>query len=154
MVRRSAKLTDARKKARERAAAQIEREESLLSLAEDFIVAEEELGSIEASLENQIDKINERAERERERARDAAKQNGEDLRATQARVANAMVDLGAKPTDVAARLGVSAGELRKLRALGSETQKEDSASTEPSASTEANPSAAEVIPEARLAAGS
>lgn len=154
MVRRSAKLTDARKKARERAAAQIEREESLLSLAEDFIVAEEELGSIEASLSNQIDKINERAERERERARDAARQNGEDLRATQARVANSMVELGAKPTDVAARLGVSAGELRKLRALDSEARKEETPSPEPSASTEANPSTTEVNPEPRLAAGS
>lgn len=41
MVRRSAKLTEARKKARERAATQIEREESLLTLAEKFIVAEE-----------------------------------------------------------------------------------------------------------------
>lgn len=154
MVRRSAKLTDARKKARERAAAQIEREESLLSLAEDFIVAEEELGSIEASLENQIDKINERAERERERARDAATKNGEDLRATQARVANAMVELGAKPTDVAARLGVSPGELRKLRALDSGQSSEENSSAEPSESTEAEPSAAESNPEARLVAGS
>lgn len=150
MVRRSAKLTDARKKARERAAVQIEREESLLRLAEDFIVAEESLGSIEASLQDQIDKINERAERDRARARGTAKKNGEDLRAGQARVADEMVELGAKPTDVAARLGVSAGDLRKLRALDVEKMKEEPPA-EPSDSVPAPTESPVVSGEAQIA---
>lgn len=135
MVRRSAKLTEARKKARERAAAQIEREESLLNLAEKFIVAEEELSTIDDSLQDQIRKIDERAERERDRAREAAETNGEDLRSTQASVADEMVELGAKPADVAARLGISVSELRKLRSNKSSKDKSEAESAEQSSPT-------------------
>lgn len=119
MVRRSAKLTEARKKARERAAAQIEREESLLKMAEEFIVAEEQLDAIDGDLDSQIAKIDERAERDRQRARDTAEKSGEDLRLSQAIVAEQMIAVGTKPTEVASRLGISAGVLKKLRALPS-----------------------------------
>lgn len=119
MVRRSAKLTEARRKARERAATQIEREESLLKLAEDFIVAEEQLDAIDGDLESQIAKIDERAERDRARARDTAEKSGEDLRLSQAIVAEQMIEVGVKPTEAASRLGISAGDLKKLRALQS-----------------------------------
>lgn len=139
MVRRSAKLTEARKKARERAATQIEREESLLTLAEKFIVAEEELDTIDDSLQDQIRKIDERAEKDRERARESAKTNGEDLKAAQASVADEMVELGAKPADVAARLGISVGELRKLRSINSD---KNSSETAPVSPTPAEPAPA------------
>lgn len=98
-----ASLTAAERRAREQAAKFIDRNEQLLAAAAQFFGAAEEAERIAAKFERQRAKLAEGEAAELE-ACTAAK----------AQAATAMLDVGAKQPEAAARLGISTAELRRL----------------------------------------
>lgn len=98
-----ASLTAAERRAREQAAKYIDRNEQLLAAAAQFFGAAEEAERIAAKFDRQRAKLAEGEAAEME-ACTAAK----------AQAATAMLDVGAKQPEAAARLGISTAELRRL----------------------------------------
>lgn len=101
-LRKSAKQTDARRRAREKAAQFRELQDTLEQHAVDYFVA---IDSVDAT--------NEETEREIEKLRDRAASKTREARDTADRIIGRMIDAGANATEVAARLGVSVREVKK-----------------------------------------
>jgi hypothetical protein len=100
--RKSAKQTDARRRAREKAAQFRELQDTLEQLATDYFVAVDSVDETNEETEREIAKLRERAEQQTQKARDEADQ-----------VIVRMVAAGASPAEVAARLGVTPREVKK-----------------------------------------
>ena len=101
-LRKSAKQTDARRRAREMAAQFRELQDKLEQLAADYFVAIDSVDATNDETEREIARLRERAEQQTRKARDDAE-----------RVVARMLDAGASPVEVAARLGITAREARK-----------------------------------------
>lgn len=101
-VRKSAKQTDARRRAREKAAQFRELQDTLEQLATDYFVAVDSVDEANEEAEREIAKIRKRAEQQTQKARDVADQ-----------VIVRMVTAGASAAEVAARLGVTSREVKK-----------------------------------------
>lgn len=100
--RKSAKQTDARRRAREKAAQFRELQDTLEQLATDYFVAVDSVDETNEETEREIAKLRERAEQQTQKARDEAEQ-----------VIVRMVAAGASAAEVAARLGVTPREVKK-----------------------------------------
>ena len=100
--RKSTKQTDARRRAREKATQFRELQDKLEQLATDYFLFNDSVDETNAETEREIAKLRERAEKQTKKARDDA-----------ARVIIRMVDAGAKPDEVAARLGLPVREVRR-----------------------------------------
>jgi hypothetical protein len=101
-VRKSAKQTEARRRAREKAAEFREQQDKLEQLAVDYFVAADSLDEIDAATEKEIAAV---------RAR-AAKQSA-DARAKAESVMQKMLALGITRAEVASRLGVAVRDVKK-----------------------------------------
>lgn len=124
--RKSTRAINARKKALEATRAFQEREERLLSLAEDFFKIFESNGSatIEKKIQEHEAKIIE--------LRKQLVQVEKDSETEQAKVIAHFKEEGANNTEIASRLELSTGDVRKL-------SKRDTASAQPETNTENNP---------------
>lgn len=100
--RKSAKQTDARRRARDKAAKFRELQDTLEQLATDYFVAVDSVEDTNEETEREIAKLRERAAKQTQKARDDADQ-----------VIVRMVDAGASPAEVADRLGVTVREVKK-----------------------------------------
>lgn len=101
--RKSAKQTDARRRAREKAAQFRELQDTLEQLATDYFVSIDSVDETNDETEREIAKLRERAEKQTQKARVDA-----------ARTIVSMVKAGAKPDEVAARLGLTVREVKKV----------------------------------------
>ena len=101
-ARKSAKQTDARRRAREKAAKFRELQDTLEQLATDYFVAVDSVDEVNEETEREIAKLRAHGEEQAQKARDDAD-----------RVMLRMIDAGASPAEVAARLGVTVREVRK-----------------------------------------
>ena len=118
-LRKSAKQTDARRRAREKAAQFRERQDTLEQLATDYFVAVDSIEETNQEAEREIAKLRERAEKQSQKSRDEAD-----------RVIVRMVDAGASTTEVAARLGVQVRDIKKAtKARPAPTAPDSSSST-------------------------
>lgn len=104
-VRKSAKQTEARRRARERAAEFRARQDKLEQLAVDYFVAAESLDEIDAAAEKEIAAVRARAEKQSAEARASAED-----------VMQRMLTLGITRAEVAERLGVSVRDVKKAPA--------------------------------------
>ncbi|WP_104080925.1 hypothetical protein [Cryobacterium sp. Y11] len=102
-VRKSAKQTAARTRAREKAAEFRSKQDKLEQLATDYFVATDSLEDIEASAEKEIAAV-----RERTAKRSAAAQANADA------VIASMLALGTPRGEVADRLGIPTRDVKKL----------------------------------------
>lgn len=102
-LRKSAKQTDARRRAREKAAQFRELQDTLEQLATDYFVATDSIEETNEEVEREIAKLRERAEKQSQKSRDEAD-----------RVIVRMVDAGASTSEVAARLGVQMRDVRRV----------------------------------------
>lgn len=100
--RKSAKQTDARRRAREKAAQFRELQDTLEQLATDYFVAVDSVDETNEETEREIAKLRKRAEQQTQKARDVGDQ-----------VIVRMVAAGASAAEVAARLGVTSREVRR-----------------------------------------
>lgn len=100
-VRKSAKQTQARKRAREKAGEFRAQQEQLEQLAVDYFVAAESLDEIQEETERQIAALREKAEKQSESAREDADT-----------VVQKMLAL-VNRTEVAARLGINVRDVKK-----------------------------------------
>ena len=100
--RKSAKQTDARRRAREKAAQFRELQDTLEQLATDYFVAVDSVDETNEETEREIAKLREQAEQQTQKARHEAD-----------RVIVRMVAAGASAAEVAARLGVTPREVRR-----------------------------------------
>ena len=133
-VRKSAKQTEARRRAREKAAEFRERQDKLEQLAVDYFVAADSLDEIDAATEKEIAAVRARAERQ-----------SADARAEADAVMQKMLALGITRAEVASRLGVALRDVKKAPAgNGGETS-----STEAAQPTEDEGKSAEVPAEQR-----
>lgn len=101
-VRKSAKQTEARRRAREKAAEFRARQDKLEQLAVDYFVAADSLDEIDAAAEKEIAMVRARAEKQSADARGAAES-----------VMHKMLALGISRAEVAERLGVSVRDVKK-----------------------------------------
>nr|WP_181716129.1 hypothetical protein [Cryobacterium sp.]QJS06303.1 hypothetical protein [Cryobacterium sp.] len=101
-ARKSAKLTAARQLAREKSAQFREREDKLESLAVDYFTYVE-----------QVDEVNELAEKEIVRIRAQAERNTANRRASAAATIVAMLAAGASRAEVAGRLGIATRDVKR-----------------------------------------
>ncbi|MFE6767296.1 hypothetical protein [Streptomyces sp. NPDC057689] len=101
-VRKSAKQTEARRRAREKAAEFRARQDKLEQLAVDYFVAADSLDEIDAAAEKEIAAVRARAEKQSAEARASAED-----------VMQRMLALGITRAEVAERLGVSVRDVKK-----------------------------------------
>ncbi|WIE56320.1 hypothetical protein [Curtobacterium sp. MCBD17_003] len=101
-VRKSAKQTEARRRAREKAAEFRARQDKLEQLAVDYFVAADTLDDIDEAMEKEIAAVRAFAEQQRSTAR----RNADD-------VMQKMLGLGITRAEVAERLGVSVRDVKK-----------------------------------------
>lgn len=133
-VRKSAKQTEARRRAREKAAEFRERQDKLEQLAVDYFVAADSLDEIDAATEKEIAAVRARAEKQ-----------SADARAEADAVMQKMLALGITRAEVASRLGVALRDVKKAPAgNGGETS-----SIEAAQPTEGEGKSAEVLAEQR-----
>lgn len=120
-VRKSAKQTEARRRARERAAEFRARQDKLEQLAVDYFVAADSLDEIDAAAEKEIAAVRARAEKQSAEARASADE-----------VMQRMLALGITRAEVAERLGVSVRDVKKAPAgnAGADSPTGDAASSE------------------------
>jgi len=100
--RKSAKQTDARRRARDKAAKFRELQDTLEQLATDYFVAVDSVEDTNEETEREIARLRERAAKQTQVARDNADQ-----------VIVRMVEAGASLAEVADRLGVTLREVKK-----------------------------------------
>jgi hypothetical protein len=126
-VRKSAKQTEARRRAREKAAEFRARQDKLEQLAVDYFVAADSLDEIDAAAEKEIAAVRERAEKQSADARSEAEG-----------VMHKMLALGITRAEVAERLGVSVRDVKKAPAgsAGAASSPEAAEPSEESASSE------------------
>jgi hypothetical protein len=101
-LRKSAKQTDARRRAREKAAQFRELQDTLEQLATDYFVAIDSIEETNEEAEREIAKLRERAEKQSQKSRDEAD-----------RLIVKMMNAGANPVEVAARLGVTVRDVKR-----------------------------------------
>jgi hypothetical protein len=101
-VRKSAKQTEARRRARERAAEFREQQDRLEHLAVDYFVAADSLDEIAAATEKEVAAVRARAEKQ-----------SADARAEAESVMQKMLALGVTRAEVASRLGVAVRDIKK-----------------------------------------
>jgi hypothetical protein len=101
-VRKSAKQTEARRRAREKSAEFREQQDKLEQLAVDYFVAADSLDQIDAATEREIAAVHARAEKQSADARAAAEA-----------VMQKMLALGITRAEVASRLGVAVRDVKK-----------------------------------------
>lgn len=118
--RKSAKQTDARRRAREKAAQFRELQDTLEQLATDYFVAIDSVDETNEETEREIAKLRERAEQQTQKVRDEADQ-----------VIVRMLAAGANAAEVAARLGVTPREIKKATKSTAATVPADSTSSLP-----------------------
>ena len=104
-VRKSAKQTEARRRAREKAAEFREQQDKLEQLAVDYFVAADSLDEIDAATEKEIAAVRARAEKQ-----------SADARAEAESVMQKMLALGITRAEVASRLGVAVRDVKKAPA--------------------------------------
>ena len=104
-VRKSAKQTEARRRAREKAAEFREQQDKLEQLAVDYFVAADSLDEIDAATEKEIVAVRARAEKQ-----------SADARAEAESVMQKMLALGITRAEVASRLGVAVRDVKKAPA--------------------------------------
>lgn len=114
--RKSTRAINARKKALEAAKAFQEREERLVSLAEDFFKIFETNGS--AAIEKKIAEHQAKIEELRERLVQVEK----DSEVEQAKVIARFKDEGVNNSEIASRLDISTGDVRKLSKIENKTE--------------------------------
>lgn len=112
----NSKLVDARRKARDLAAAQQERHEKLLALAEEYFVTSDDADSVVAAAKKAAVKL----------ISDAEAKSDSKRREAQKHIA-AMVGTGASVSDVASRLDVTAAIVRQAVKADAPTKKDESA---------------------------
>lgn len=100
--RKSAKQTEARRRARERAAKFCDEHDKLEQLAVDYFVATDSLEEMGSATEREIAAVRARAEKQSAKARSEAQS-----------VAQKMLALGATRAEVAVRLGVAVRDIKK-----------------------------------------
>ncbi|TFD05191.1 hypothetical protein E3T25_04630 [Cryobacterium sandaracinum] len=105
-VRKSAKQTAARSRAREKAAEFRAKEDKLEQLATDYFVATDSLDEIHATAQAEIAAIQDRAAQQSTAARTSA-----------AAVIASMLELGTPKAEVAGRLGLALRDVKKAPAL-------------------------------------
>ena len=118
-VRKSAKQTEARRRAREKAAEFRERQDKLEQLAVDYFVAADSLDEIGAATEKEIAAVRARAEKQ-----------SADARAEAEAVMQKMLALGITRAEVASRLGVALRDVKKAPA-GNDGDTFPTAATQP-----------------------
>lgn len=126
----NSKLVDARRKARELAAAQQERHEKLLGLAESYFVAADNADAIVQEATDASLKLLEEAQAKGHALVQAAKKQSMEKRNDALRLIAEMVETGASVSDVASRLGLKAAAVRaavKASAPADETVTQDEA---------------------------
>ncbi|WP_267785001.1 hypothetical protein [Paenarthrobacter ureafaciens] len=101
--RKSAQQLAAREKARAKAREMTERHERLIEMAAEFFEQQEQADQVRAEAQRKADAILARAETDAEAAVLGS-----------ARTVKAMLDSGAAKSDVAARLGLSGAEVKRL----------------------------------------
>ena len=101
-VRKSAKQTAARSRAREKAAEFRAKEDKLEQLATNYFVATDSLDEIDATAQAEISAIQERAAQQSTAARTSA-----------AAVIASMLELGTPKAEVAGRLGLALRDVKK-----------------------------------------
>ncbi|WP_227471761.1 hypothetical protein [Paenarthrobacter sp. YJN-5] len=101
--RKSAQQLAAREKARAKAREMTERHERLIEMAAEFFEQQEQAEQVRAEAQQKADAILAKAETDAEAAVLGS-----------ARTVRAMLDSGAARTDVAARLGLSGAEVKRL----------------------------------------
>ena len=104
-VRKSAKQTEARRRAREKAAEFREQQDKLEQLAVDYFVAADSLDEIDAATEKEVAAVRARAEK-----------RSADARAEAESVIQKMLALGITRAEVASRLGVAVRDVKKAPA--------------------------------------
>lgn len=104
-VRKSAKQTEARRRAREKAAEFREQQDKLEQLAVDYFVAADSLDEIEVATEREVAAVRARAEKRSTDARTEAES-----------VMQKMLALGITRAEVASRLGVALRDVKKAPA--------------------------------------
>ena len=104
-VRKSAKQTEARRRAREKAAEFREQQDKLEQLAVDYFVAADSLDEIDAATEKEVAAVRARAEK-----------RSADARAEAESVMQKMLALGITRAEVASRLGVAVRDVKKAPA--------------------------------------
>lgn len=104
-VRKSAKQTEARRRAREKAAEFREQQDKLEQLAVDYFVAADSLDEIDAATEKEVAAVRARAEKQ-----------SADARAKAETVMQKMLALGITCAEVASRLGVAVRDVKKAPA--------------------------------------
>jgi len=102
-LRKSAKQTDARRRAREKAAQFRELQDTLEQLATDYFVAIDSVEETNEEAEREIAKLRERAEKQSQKSRDEAD-----------RVIIRMIGAGASVGEVAERLGVQVRDVKRV----------------------------------------
>ncbi|KGJ79263.1 hypothetical protein GY21_05555 [Cryobacterium roopkundense] len=118
-VRKSAKQTAARTRAREKAAEFRAKQDKLEQLATDYFVATDSLEEIEASAQKEIAAVRERAAK-----RSKAAQTNADA------VIASMLALSTPRGEVADRLGIPARDVKKLSAGPDESLRQETKETE------------------------
>jgi hypothetical protein len=101
-VRKSAKQTEARRRAREKAAEFRQQQDKLEQLAVDYFVAADSLDEIDAATEKEVAAVRARAEKQ-----------SADARAEAESVMQKMLAHGITRAEVASRLGVAVRDVRK-----------------------------------------
>jgi len=104
-VRKSAKQTEARRRAREKAAEFRQQQDKLEQLAVDYFVAADSLDEIDAATEKEVAAVRARAEKQ-----------SADARAEAEAVMQKMLALGITRAEVASRLGVALRDVKKAPA--------------------------------------
>ena len=104
-VRKSAKQTEARRRAREKAAEFRDQQDKLEQLAVDYFVAADSLDEIDNSTEKEVAAVRARAEKQ-----------SADARADAEAVMQKMLALGISRAEVASRLGVAVRDVKKAPA--------------------------------------
>lgn len=110
-LRKSAKETDARRRAREKAAQFRELQDTLEQLATDYLVAVDS-----------IEEANDETERSIAKLRAQAKQMGQKARKDADHIVVRMVEAGANAPEVATRLGVQVRDIKRVMKATPATQ--------------------------------
>lgn len=116
----------ARARARERAAAYLEREQKLVELAADYEVVRLELDSADEALAAKITKIREDAEKRIAKVTQESEEASTSARSRGAEIQQQMLDLGVTRKEAAERLGLPTREvISKPRAAAAAADGED-----------------------------
>jgi septal ring factor EnvC (AmiA/AmiB activator) len=115
-LRKSAKQTAARQRAREKAADYRQKQDKLEQLATDYFVVADSIDEIEENVETEI-----------AAARERGQQLGADARAKADAVMVAMLELGTPRNEVADRLGIATRDVKRATPVTAAVSRSDAA---------------------------